>query len=189
MSCPATAEIHDSIPCSVTVTVPTGAPTPSGDVTVTPGDETCDISTNPCSLFVPAGSTTGDLAVSATYPGQSGITGSSGNTSVSLTLRATDIAMDCSSPGHADGSAAAGAPITCALTVTDLDDPQDFTPDGTVSAVANGVTQSCTLNPEIKSCSVVFSAGLPSSQAITSSYPGDGTEFLSSNASDQITVA
>jgi hypothetical protein len=130
-----------------------------------------------------------NITVHASYPGQAGIAPSSGNASVPISLRATDIAMDCSSAGHMDGEADAGAPITCSLTVTDLYDPSGYTPDGTVSATAGSDTEDCTLNPSIKSCSVVFASGLPAGSAtITSTYGGDGTEFAGSNASDPMTV-
>jgi hypothetical protein len=131
------------------------------------------------------------VSVEASYPGQSGITASSGSSSVPITLRPTDIAMDCSSQGFEDGAASAGVPIVCALTVTDLVDPSEFTPDGTVSATAGEETETCTLNVELpKSCEVVFTAGLPAGQyTITSSYGGDGTEFDASKASDLIDVS
>jgi hypothetical protein len=145
-------------------------------------------------VAVPTGSTVGSIVeVVARYPGATGFTASSSSAAaVTLTPRATSVGMDCSSSGHSDGSAAAHQSITCAITVTDLDDPADYTPAGMVTvADGNGdPTQSCTLGTLPKACSVVFSAGLPAGTfTMSASYPGDSTEFAASSGQDSIAVS
>jgi len=175
--------------CSVTVTAPSGAPAPSGTVTVTPGNETCDISTDPCDVTVPTSSTVGaQETVSASFPGQSGLGSSTGSTAVTLTLRPTAIAMQCATDGQNEGVAVSGEEIICTLTVSDLYDPDAFTPGGTVQATAGADTEQCSLNPESQSCMVFFTSGLTSPASITSSYAGDGAEFAASTGSEAISV-
>jgi hypothetical protein len=179
-------EVADSMHCTITVTASGAAP--AGTVTVTPGNETCTLSSGSCAVSVPTGASAGTLKVGASYPGQSGIAASTGSTNVAVALRSTGTAMSCQSAGLANGSANAGQPITCVLAVNDTYGPSAYTPDGSVSATANGTTQTCTLSATTKSCTVTFSSGLASSATISSSYAGDGTEFAASTASDPITV-
>jgi hypothetical protein len=196
VSCPAAgsvAAVDGTMICSVTVGAPAGAPTPSGTVTVTPGNETCNIATDPCQVTVATGATAGTQeTVTASFPGQSGLTGSSGSDAVTLTARATAIAMDCQSMSAAqNGETYDDQPVNCTLTVTDQVAPSSFAPDGQVSATAGSDTETCTIDTSTHSCMVTLTSGglwpYPAF-TITSNYPGDSSEFAASNGSEAMSV-
>ncbi len=189
---PSVAAVRGTMNCAVTVSAPAGAPTPTGTVTVSPGNETCSLATNPCQVTVATGSTVGaQETVTASFPGQSGLTASSGTTNVTLTPRATALAMACQSmSAPQDGYTYDDQPITCVLTVTDQFAPGSFSPAGQVSATAGSDTEMCAIDTSTHSCMVTLNSGglWVAPLTITSSYPGDGSEFAASANSEPITV-
>ena len=195
VSCPvagSVAAVDGTMTCAVTVTAPAGAPAPTGTVTVSPGSETCNIATDPCQVTVPTGTLAGTQeAVSASFPGQSGLTGSTGDTAVTLTLRATATAMACQSMS-ADGNGITydDQQINCTLTVTDQLAPSSLAPDGQVSATGGTDTETCTIDTSTHSCMVTLSSGglWTAPLTITSNYLGDGSEFAPSSGSEAMTV-
>jgi hypothetical protein len=195
VACPvagSAAAVDGTMVCSITVSAPSGAPVPSGTVTVSPGGETCNIASDPCQVTVSTGTSAGSQeTVSASFPGQSGLTASSGSATVTLTLRATSIAMACkSASAPQDGTTYNDQPIDCTLTVSDQADPTSFSPGGQASATAGTDTEHCTLTAPTNSCTVTLtSSGLWTSPlTVTSTYPGDGTEFAASTGSEPMTV-
>jgi hypothetical protein len=179
----------------VTDTASSGATTPTGTVTFTSDTSGGSFSSSSCKLS-PA-STSGQASCSVSYtPGQAGsetITGSyggdsshdasSGQATITVTLRATATALTCR---HL-------LPVLdkCTATVSDTSPGTATTPTGTVSFTSSGhgvfSATRCSLSGSgtSASCAVYYgtSAGGPmKGQTITASYGGNGSHQSSTGS-------
>jgi Bacterial Ig-like domain (group 3) len=194
---PGTVTIGQATSCTATVTdtASSGATTPTGTVTFTSGTSGGSFSSSSCTLS-PA-STSGQASCLVSYtPGQAGsetITGSyggdsshdasSGQATITVTLRATATALTCR---HL-------LPVLdkCTATVSDTSPGTATTPTGTISFTSSGhgvfSATRCSLSGSgsSASCAVYYrtSAGGPmKGQTITASYGGNGSHQSSTGS-------
>lgn len=199
MSCsPATDPVNAPTTCTVTVTdLSPGTPvTPTGTITlsqtpVTGGTfgGTCTLSgagaTATCSVtYTPSLGQEQTDALTATYAGDTFHSGSSGQTTVTATQRATSTSVVCNPT-----SAVPNTPTNCVITVTDSSPGTTVTPTGTVTLSDNPAssgtfapTSTCTLSSG--SCSVTYTpnSGLIGTVTIQASYGGDTDHAISSGS-------
>jgi Bacterial Ig-like domain (group 3) len=197
---PSTAVIGQATSCTATVTDPatSGSTTPTGTVTFTSdtsdgilsGGGSCTLSPTStsgqasCSVsYTPGQVGSGTHTITASYGGDGSHVASSGQVTVSVTLRATATALSCSKV----------LPVRykCTVTVSDTSPGTATTPTGVVSLTSSGrgvfsATQ-CTLSGSGTSatCRVYYAKppGVPfGGQTITASYGGDNVHQNSSGS-------
>jgi hypothetical protein len=195
-----TVAISQPTTCTATVTdtASSGATTPTGTVSFT-SDTSGGSFSGGGSCALAAASTAGQASCSLSYtPGQIGsgtqtITGSyagdtthaasSGQATITVTLRTTTTALACPQQRS--------ALVKCTATVSDTSPGTAITPTGTVSFTTNSFgifsATKCTLSGSgaTASCAVYYGtlAGfLGPQQTITASYGGDSTHLTSSGS-------
>jgi hypothetical protein len=200
VSCsPGTVAIGQVASCTATVTdtAASGATTPTGTVTFTSDGSGGSFSSNSCALspansggqascsvsYTPGQAGSGTETITGTYGGDSAHTASSGQDTITVTLRATTTALTCEK----------AIPILdkCTATVSDTSPGSATTPTGTISFTSSGhgvfsATQ-CTLSGSgtSASCTVYYAtaAGISmKGQTITASYGGDSTHQSSAGS-------
>jgi LPXTG-site transpeptidase (sortase) family protein len=149
---------------SVTVTAP-GTGTPTGNVTVTDGTDSCTASVAAGSCTI-AFSSKGTKSLQATYAGDTGFntsTSSSQSHTVNMASTTTAITSDSPDPSVAGNSLAVNYSVTVAS-------PGGGTPTGNVT-VSDGVN-SCTGTPAAGTCNLTLST--IGNRSLTATYAGDG---------------
>jgi hypothetical protein len=179
VTCPQFATINQTMNCAVHVSAPDGEPTPTGQVTVDPGAQSCDLDdTSSCIVAVPTGDKqNGFYPVTASYPGQAGIGAGTGSTTTIVNLRFANITeVSCATRGPVDNPMPAGQPINCLINVADQEQAHAIFPTGTISVLLNGDTETCTLvvdpDAETTGCAVDLPAQVAGSYAVTVTYSG-----------------
>lgn len=148
---------------SVTATPP-GSGTPTGNVTVSDGVNSCTgtVAALSCNLVL---TTVGTRTVVATYGGDAGFNGSvSSGLPHTINKADTTAAITSQSPGPS----MAGQAVTVVFSVTP-NSPGSGTPTGTVT-VSDGVIN-CTASVAAGSCSLTFATAGP--RTLTATYVGD----------------
>ena len=165
-------------PVTVSYTVTVNAPgtgTPTGNVTVTDGVDSCTatVAAGSCSV---AFSTLGARSLTATYAGDASFSGSVSAAEahqVDQAATTTSISADVPDPSLV------GQPVTVSYTVT-VNAPGTGTPTGNVT-VTDGV-DSCTATVAAGSCSVAFST--LGARSLTATYAGDASFNSSVSAAE-----
>jgi Bacterial Ig-like domain (group 3) len=196
---PGTVAIGQATSCTATVTdtASSGSTTPAGTVTFTSDTSGGSFSSSSCALspanssgqascsvsYTPGQAGSGTETITGKYGGDSAHTASSGQDTITVTLRATITAVTCQQV----------KPVLdkCTATVSDTSPGTATTPTGTVSFTSSGhgvfSATRCTLSASgaSASCAVYYgtSAGVPmTGQTVTASYDGDGTHQSSTGS-------
>jgi hypothetical protein len=183
---PGTAAIGQATSCTATATdtASSGATTPTGTVAFTSSASGGSFSATSCTLAPAATSgqascsvsytpqQTGSATIAGSYGGDSGHAASSGQTTLTATLRATTTVLTCQHVLLVFDK--------CTATVKDASPGTATAPTGTVTFTSSrhGIFSAtkCTLSGSgtSASCSVRYTP-LPGSQTLTASYGGDST--------------
>ncbi|HME18684.1 MAG TPA: G1 family glutamic endopeptidase [Nitrososphaerales archaeon] len=143
----------------------------------TSSSSTCSVTYTPSSS-----SPVGSITVTASYPGDSTHSPSSGSGSIAISKRSTTASVSPSS-----STVTHGTPVTSTVTVRDTSAGSATSPTGTVTWKVSGLgaTVTCTLKASgsgVSTCSV--SGALPiGSYTLTATYNGDSTHSTSSGTS------
>jgi hypothetical protein len=135
----------------------------------------CNLANGACSVgFFP--SATGTTTLAGSYLGDTTHATSSGSTSMTVSLRATNTAVSCASP------VAINQGSGCTATVTDTSPGTASTPAGSVSFSSTGGTFSPATNCNLTSgsCSVTFTPSASGTITVNGNYGGDPTHSTSS---------
>src|SRR5207245_3272355 len=140
--------------------------------------------------YTPTPVSEGTHTITATYPGDSNHSGSSGSTPLQVTRRSTTTSVNCS-----PGTVPVNSPTTCTATVTDTSPGIALTPSGTVTWNSNSAgtfsSSSCILHGAraVATCSVSYtpSPGSEATTTIPATYGADTDQFRS-KGSTRITV-
>src|SRR3989441_3281788 len=201
---PPSVAVNQATTCTATVTdTSSGPPTaPTGTVSFSStgsgvfSSPNCFLhptspSASSCSVnYTPNPGSEGTHTITATYPGDSNHSGSSGSTALQVTKRSTTTSVNCS-----PGTVPVNSPTTCTATVTDTSPGIALTPSGTVTWNSNSAgtfsSSSCILHGAgaVATCSVSYtpSPGSQGTTTITAIYGGD-TDHFGSQGSTTITV-
>jgi hypothetical protein len=154
-----------------------GSGTPSGNVAVSDGTQSCtgSVAAGSCSI---AFGTSGNKALTATYSGDANFTGSISTPATPHTVIAPNPANTTTTiTSHLPDPSVVGQAVTVNFSV-DVVAPGSGTPTGNVR-VSDG-TQSCTGSVAAGSCSISFTtAGM---KALTATYLGDANFKVSTSA-------
>src|SRR5439155_945774 len=161
---------------AVTFTVTSTGGTPTGNVTVSDGSDTCTgtVAAGTCSLTPTSAGTT---TLTATYAGDANFAGS---TSTGVTHTVTAAATTTIITGHTPDPSVVGQAVAVTFTVTST----GGTPTGNVT-VSDG-TQNCSASVALGNCSIAFSS--VGGRTMTASYAGDGNFAGSTSAPVSQTV-
>jgi hypothetical protein len=160
-------------PVAVTFTVNSSGGTPTGNVTVSDGAETCTgtVGSGSCSLTP---STAGGKTLTATYAGDANFAGSA-SAGVSQTVNAASTTTSITA--HTPNPSAVGQSVNITFTVA-ANAPGSGTPTGTVT-VTDG-TFGCSASVATGSCGIAF--GTAGGRTLTATYAGDGNYASSTSA-------
>ena len=174
---PSTVGQAVTIHYNVVVSSP-GSGTPTGNVTVSDGTQSCtgSVAAGSCSIVFPE---VGGKTLTATYEGDLNFTGSTSATESHAVRAATSIVITSDLPDPS----LVGQTVTIHYSVT-VPPPGSGTPTGTVT-VSDG-TQSCAGSVAEGSCSITFTS--PGIKTLSATYSGDETYIGSASAGIQHTV-
>jgi len=146
----------------VTFTVTSGGGTPTGNVTVSDGTDTCtgSVAAGSCNLTP---STAGTQTLAATYAGDANF---SGSTSPGVTHTVTSASTTTTITGHTPDPSVVAQPVNVTFTVTSTGGTPTgnvTVTDGTVGCTGPVAAGSCTLTPLT-----------PGTKTLTATYAGDG---------------
>jgi hypothetical protein len=165
---------------TVSYTVTSTSGTPTGNVTVSDGTDSCtaSVATGTCNItFTSAGA----KSLTATYAGDTTYNGSASTPPTAHTVNKAN--MTTSITSDTPDPSVVGQSVAVAYSVT-VNSPGSGTPTGNVT-VSDG-TQSCTGTVAAGSCSITFtSAG---AKSLTATYAGDTNFNGSTSASESHTV-
>jgi hypothetical protein len=153
---------------TVTVNSP-GSGTPTGDVTVSDGVDSCSasVAAGSCTLAL---NTVGTRSLTATYPGDTDFNGSSDTENHKVeTNTTTTIVADTPDPSALNQMVTVGATVTGGPTK----------PTGTVSITGANVNCVITLSAGSGTCNAIFSSGR--AKILLATYNGDATHAGSSD--------
>ena len=178
---PSSAGQSVAVTFTVSVTAP-GAGTPTGNVTVTDGADSCTgtVAAGACSLAL---STVGARTLTATYAGDAGFTGSSSGGAPHSVVAAATTTTITNAAGLSSTPSVVGQAVTVVFSVAP-NPPAGGTPTGSVT-VSDGVS-SCTATVVAGSCSVTLVT--TGARTLTATYAGDSTFGGSSSVGTAHTV-
>ncbi len=155
-----------TIQYSVVVVAP-GSGTPTGNVTVSDGTQSCtaDVAAGGCSI---AFSTAGEKALTATYAGDANFNGSISTAMPHTVIPALPVDTTTSIMSDLPNPSVVGQAVTIQFSVVVVA-PGSGTPTGEVT-VTDG-TQSCTADATVGSCSIAFA--LSGLKNLSATYAGD----------------